>query len=78
MTVTELLRGERTAAAQLPVAEVGSNAPLAEGLCLLFGAWLCFQVKERLPACYNQNNICFYSDVVFHINLAGVRFSNGS
>ncbi len=69
MTVTELLRGERTAAAQLPV---------AEGLCLLFGAWLCFQVKERLPACYNQNNICFYSDVVFHINLAGVRFSNGN
>ena len=131
VTVTELLRGERTAEAQLPVEEVealvkstlhlteeerqaqktrhrkwrlayllcalvgaaecavllatgfsveemGSNALLVEGLCLLFGAWLCFRVKERLPAYYDQNNICFYSDGVFRINLAGVRFSNSN
>lgn len=131
VTVTELLRGERTAAAQLPVeevealvkstlqlteeerqaqktrrrkwglayllcalvgiaecavllavgftvAEMGSNVLLVEGLCLLFGAWLCFRVKERLPAYYDQNNISFYGDGVFRINLAGVRFHNGN
>ena len=131
MTVTELLRGERTAAAQLPVEEVealvkstlqlteeerqaqktrrrkwglayllcalagaaecavllamgftveemGSTVLLLEGLCLLFGAWLCFRVKERLPAYYDQNNISFYGDGVFRINLAGVRFHNGN
>ncbi len=131
VTVTELLRGERTAAAQLPVdevealvkstlqlteeerqvqktrrrkwrlayllcalvgiaecavllavgftvAEMGSNVLLVEGLCLLFGAWLCFRVKEQLPAYYDQNNISFYGDGVFRINLAGVRFHNGN
>lgn len=131
VTVTELLRGERTAAAQLPVEEVealvkstlnlteeerqaqktrrrkwrlayllcalvgiaecavllaagftleemGATALLVEGLCLLFGAWLCFRVKERLPAYYDQNPINFYSDGVFRLNLAGVRFHNGN
>lgn len=131
VTVTELLRGERTAAGQLPVEEVEAlvkstlylteeerqaqkaqrrkwglayllcalvgiaecavllatgftveemeaTALLVEGLCLLFGAWLCFRVKERLPAYYDQNNISFYSDGVFRINLAGVRFHNSN
>ena len=131
VTVTELLRGERTAEAQLPVEEVealvkstlqlteeerqaqkarlrkwklayllcalagiaecavllalgftveemGSTALLIEGLCLLFGAWLCFRVKDRLPAYYDQNHICFYGDGVFRLNLAGVRFHNGN
>lgn len=58
--------------------EMGSTALLVEGLCLLFGAWLCFRVKERLPAYYDQNSICFYSDGVFRINLAGVRFHNSN
>ena len=26
------------------------SVALVEGLCLLFGAWLCFGVRERLPA----------------------------
>ena len=52
--------------------------PVLLRLCLLFGAWLCFRVKERLPAYYDQNNISFYGDGVFRINLAGVRFHNGN
>ncbi|WP_294515320.1 helix-turn-helix transcriptional regulator [uncultured Intestinimonas sp.] len=106
VSVTELLRGERTERESLPVTEVEAlvNASLrltgeereadgvrrrrklafglcalaglaqtaalltvggfdwaaledsvllVEGLCLLFGAWLCFGAKERLPAYYD-------------------------
>lgn len=132
VSVTELLRGERTERESLPVTEVEAlvNASLrltgaereadgarrrrrqrafglcalaglaqtaalltvggfdwaaledsvllVEGLCLLFGAWLCFGAKERLPAYYDQNRISAYSDGPFRINLPGVRFNNSN
>lgn len=131
VTVTELLRGERTSGGQLPVEEVESlvgsalrlteeeqraartdrrrrtlalvlcalagavevillrvmgltwaelRTPvlLVEGLCLLFSAWLCIRAGERLPAYYDENKICFYSDGIFRLNLPGVRLNNSN
>lgn len=51
---------------------------VVEGLCLLFGGWACLFAPDVLPAYYDQNNISFYGDGVFRINLAGVRFHNGN
>lgn len=59
-------------------AELASPVLLMEGLCLLFGIWLCFGIKERLPDFYDQNRISFYSDGVFRINLAGIRLNNSN
>ena len=131
VSVTELLRGERTQQKELPVAEVEAlvnaslsltgeeqktggvrrrrrqlafglcalaglvqtallaagglgwaalkdNVALVEGLCILFGAWLCFGVQEHLPAYYDQNRISAYSQGPFRINLAGVRLNNSN
>ena len=132
VSVTELLRGERTQREELPVAEVEAlvsaslclteaeqtavrqcrrrwrlafvicalaglsqtavlltvggfrwaalkdSVLLVETRCLIFGAWLCFWVKERLPAYYDQNRISAYSQGPFRMNLPGVRFSNSN
>lgn len=51
---------------------------LVEGLCLLFGAYACFGMPERLPDYYDQNVITSYSDGIFRINAAGLRFSNAN
>lgn len=59
-------------------AELEDSVVLVEGLCLLFGAWLCFGVQERLPACYDQNRISAYSQGPFRINLTGVRLNNSN
>ena len=58
--------------------DLGDTVFLVEALCLLFGAWLCFRVKETLPTYYDQNQISFYSDGVFRLNLAGVRLNNSN
>ena len=132
VSVTELLRGERTERETLPVAEVEAlvsasirltgeaqragerrrkgwklafvlcalaglaqtavlltvggfgwaglkdSVALVEGLCLLFGAWLCFGVRERLPAYYDQNRLSAYSQGPFRMNLPGVRLNNSN
>ena len=130
VSVTELLRGERTHREELPVAEVealvsaslgltgaeqqtahrrrwrlafgfcvlaglaqtaalltvggfgwaalADNVVLVELLCLIFGAWLCFGVRERLPAYYDQNRISAYSQGPFQMNLPGVRLNNSN
>ena len=31
-------------------------------MSLVFALWLCFWVKERLPAYYDENRISIYSD----------------
>lgn len=49
-----------------------------EGLSLLFGAWLCFFVRESLPGYYDENRISFYGDGVFRMNLAGLRLNNSN
>lgn len=51
---------------------------LVEGLCLAFGAYACFGAPERLPAYYDQNYITSYSDGIFQMNVAGLRFSNAN
>lgn len=47
-----------------------------EGLCLLFGAWVCLFAPDVLPAYYDQNHISSFSSGPFRMNLAGVRISN--
>ena len=66
------------AAGGLGWAALKDNVALVEGLCILFGAWLCFGVQERLPAYYDQNRISAYSQGPFRINLAGVRLNNSN
>ena len=46
------------------------------GLCFLFGVYFTFLVKGRLPDYYDENSISSYSDGIFRLNLAGVRFNN--
>lgn len=55
-----------------------NSVALVEGLCLLFGAWLCFWAEERLPAYYDQNRISAYSQGPFRIHLTGVRLNNSN
>ena len=49
---------------------------LVEGLCLLFGGWLCLFARDVLPGYYDQGKISFYADGPFRMNLAGVHFNN--
>lgn len=51
-------------------------APLL--LSLIFGVYLFFFAKERLPAYYDENRISTYSDGMFQLNLPGVRLDNGN
>ncbi len=57
---------------------MASTVLLLEGLCLLFGAWLCFLARETLPRYYDENRISVYSDGIFRMNLAGVHFNNSN
>lgn len=58
--------------------ELAETVALVEGLSLLFGAWLCFFVRESLPGYYDENRISFYGDGVFRMNLAGLRLNNSN
>ena len=51
---------------------------LVEGMSLVFALWLCFWVKERLPAYYDENRISIYSDGVFRLSLPGVHINNSN
>ena len=62
----------------IPWGTLGMPVLLVEGLCLLFALWLCFGVKERLPAYYDSNKISFYSDGIFRLDLPGVRLNNSN
>lgn len=59
-------------------AELEDSVVLVEGLCLIFGAWLCFGIQEHLPAYYDQNRISAYSQGPFRMNLPGVRLNNSN
>ena len=56
--------------------ELGNHVALVEGLCLLFGGWLCLFARDVLPGYYDQGKISFYADGPFRMNLAGVHFNN--
>ncbi len=52
------------------------NVLMIEGMCLGFGAYFCFGVREVLPGYYDENRITSYSDGVFRMNLAGIALNN--
>ena len=58
--------------------ELSENILTVESLSLLFGGWFCLFVKEALPAYYDENKISTYSNGVFRMNMAGVRFNNSN
>ncbi|MDE6107821.1 MAG: XRE family transcriptional regulator, partial [Oscillospiraceae bacterium] len=47
-------------------------------VCLIFGLWACFSIKETLPAFYDENKINYYTDGIFRIHIAGLRFNNSN
>lgn len=46
------------------------------GLAIPFGAYYCFLAVVRLPAYYDENRICVYSDLWFEMNFPGLAFNN--
>lgn len=46
------------------------------GLGITFGAYYCFFAVTKLPAYYDDNRICVYSDMGFEMNLPGLAFNN--
>lgn len=49
---------------------------LIAGMCMLFGIYFWFFMKEKLPAYYDENKINVYIDGIFHMNMPGVYFNN--
>lgn len=58
--------------------ELSGNILLIEVLYLIFGAWFWLGAKEHLPAYYDENKICFYSDGIFRMNIPGISFNNSN
>ncbi len=46
------------------------------GLGAVFGVYFCFFVKEKLPACYDENRISVYTDGLFEMSLPGLSLNN--
>lgn len=63
---------------QLSALELWDFLLLVEGLTLGFGAYFCFLIKETLPAYYDENRICAYSDGPFRMNLGVIPFNNSN
>jgi len=63
---------------QLSAVELWDFVLLVEGLTLGFGAYFCFLIKETLPAYYDENRICVYSDGPFRMNLGVIPFNNSN
>lgn len=55
---------------------VGMIVSVILGAC--FGIYFCFFAKEKLPAYYDENRICVYTDGLFEMNLPGLSFNNGN
>jgi len=56
--------------------DIKDNILTFEILCLLFGGWICFFAKEKLPTYYDENKIHTYSDGIFRMNMIGINFNN--
>lgn len=54
------------------------NIGVVTVLMLIFGIYFTFFAKETLPVYYDENKISFYSDGIFRINVAGMRFNNSN
>ncbi len=57
---------------------LGSSVFLVQLLCLIFGLWACFFIKETLPAYYDENRIDYYTDGFFRLHIAGLRLNNSN
>lgn len=55
-----------------------NNMGIVAVLMLIFGTYFTFFTKETLPVYYDDNKINFYSDGIFKINVAGMRFNNSN
>lgn len=55
-----------------------NNIGIVTMLMLIFGTYFTFFAKETLPVYYDDNKISFYSDGIFKINVAGMRFNNSN
>lgn len=56
--------------------QISLDALLIVALPLLFGLWFFLFIQEKLPAYYDTEKICFYSDGIFRMNVPGVYFNN--
>lgn len=61
-------------AAEETMAVLWTMVPLGN----VFGFYFCLFVKDRLPAYYDENEISFFADGPFRMNLPGVRFTNAN
>lgn len=47
-------------------------------LAAIFGLYFWVFAKEKLPTFYDENQICFYTDGIFKINMPGLHFNNSN
>ena len=57
---------------------LASSVFLVQGLCLFFGAWTCFWIKETLPTYYDENKLNYYTEGFFRLHLSGLRLNNSN
>lgn len=60
------------------VNDFSENLLTVELLMLIFGIYLTFFLKETLPIYYDENDIRFYSDGFFRMNIPGIHFNNSN
>lgn len=51
---------------------------ISMSLSAIFGIYFCFFAKEKLPAYYDENRICVYTDGLFEMNFPGLSFNNSN
>lgn len=61
-----------------PISINFSNVLTIEILCLIFGSYFCFFVKERLPRYYAEDKISQYSHGIFRMNIPGIHLNNSN
>lgn len=57
---------------------LGGSVLLVQLLCLLFGLWACFFMKETLPTFYDENKVDYYTDGIFRMHIPGAHFNNSN
>lgn len=55
---------------------ITTGLTVSMGLGAIFGIYFCFFVKETLPAFYDENRVCVYTDGLFEMNLPGLSLNN--
>ena len=55
---------------------LGCGPLLVAVLDAFFGYWVCWVMRERLPAFYDQERISFYADGIFRMHMGGLVYFN--